>query len=1179
VDQCAGGFDLMPTGALVGISTVSDSCDPNLNLVMSGPVAIRRSNPVDISSNFSGVGLLDHHLDVIDTEILSMQLAGGGVTLRAGAGMGIGAQLRPSLGAIHEGPVNSTADSFFDVFFEIEIPGGGFAYNQEPLRVTSEITCVPPDANYLHPVGCVKLFTSPFVGAGQHVANLTSANHSTYPACGDPGTGPCDQPHDTPFCNKDECCTRVCELRPNCCTQAWDESCVAAAEVVCNPGACCLPQRDICDNPGTCANGFPNCNSNPDCLCFDAAEGSGGCSRNFSCAEHLPCPNGSSDCPSGETCYVNTCCNGPICGPSQCVTSSTAAPVDPSAGPTASGGQRVVSGAIPVPTLGCIVTDRIRCDELGGTYEGNGTICTPLTCPRTEACCLPEGQCRDALPDDCRQAGGRPQGPGTTCDGVRCGVVEVDHFPNTTAVMELQLPNGGNVPIALSGPTTVHVFFEGPNEGDANDSNGNGLDEVQTEMVDMQLTGSSPFGPVVVRLNPNIPSRGQIEETANTQPGRLDLPPFAATGTANSFFDVFFEIEVGGVKFHTATPKRMSSVIAHKPPAPGNTYENLEKITLLDENGNPTGFSIGAGRHTPRPPVEIDHFPNTTAVMELQLPNGDSEVIHLAGPTTVHVFFEGPNEGDANDDNGNGLDDVATEMVDMQLTGNSSFGPVLVRLNPAIPSRGQIEETANTQPGRLDLPPFAPTGTANSFFDVFFEIRVGPLVLHTATPKRMSSVITHKPPAPGDTYENPEKIPLLDANGNPTGLSIAAGRHTPNPALPEACCLPNGTCEVTLADRCRQAGGVPRGPNSQCLGDANDNGIDDACEPEHPCESCGGFPHWIDQCPGGFDDMPTGALVGIDLGGDCEADVSAVLNGPAHIVRSPSHDDSLFYPGLRPIDGHRDVIDTEIVAMELTGGGLTLRAGAGFGHGGVLRPSRGAIAEDPADALLGDSFFDVFFEVDLGGGHFAYNWIPVRVEADVTCLPPQVTYIHVLACIPLFPTPFQSPGVRPVAFLAEARHGAYPTCGSDVTGDCFTPHDTPFCNKGDCCHLVCELVPDCCGIAWSQLCASVAHDVCGPSQACCMPNGSCKESPPTLCESASGTPKGEGSTCENTRCPRAGDCRVDGRVDLRDVARFQNCFTGSRGHVGRECHCADLDADGDVDLVDWRIFGDLLTGP
>ena len=320
-------------------------------------------------------------------------------------------------------------------------------------------------------------------------------------------------------------------------------------------------------------------------------------------------------------------------------------------------------------------------------------------------------------------------------------------------------------------------------------------------------------------------------------------------------------------------------------------YENPEKILLLDENGNPTGFSIGAGRHVPRPVVEVDFFPNTTAVMELQLPDGGSVPIALSGPTTVHVFFEGANEGDASDNDGNGLDDVQTEMVDMQLTGASPLGPVLVRLHPSKPSRGLIEETANTQPGRLDLPPFAPAGTANSFFDVFFEIQVGGLRFHTQTPKRMSSVITHKPPAPGNVYENPEKILLLDENGNPTGFSIGAGSHVPNPqcgspgtgdcftphdtpfcnqgeccervctlapnccatgwstvcaglaqqfcAPPQACCLPDGRCKDLSAVVCTLGGGRRRGPGSACRGDGDGNNIDDACEtcPPDPATS------------------------------------------------------------------------------------------------------------------------------------------------------------------------------------------------------------------------------------------------------------------------------------------------------------------------------------------------------
>jgi len=380
-----------------------------------------------------------------------------------------------------------------------------------------------------------------------------------------------------------------------------------------------------------------------------------------------------------------------------------------------------------------------------------------------------------------------------TAAGSARAVVEVDYFPSTSALMELKLPTGASEAIALSGPTTVHVFFEGAKEGEASDNNGNGLDEVQTEMVDLQLTGNSSFGLVQVTLNPSMPSRGQIEETANTQRGRLDLPPFAPAGTANSFFDLFFKVQVGTppnvVTFFTAQPKRMSSVITHKPPAPGNTYESVELIPLLDANGRPTGFSIGAGRHVPQPVVEVDYFPSTVALMELKMPGGGSQAIALSGPTTVHVFFEGANEGDASDNDGNGLDEVKTEMVDLQLTGNSSFGPVQVTLNPSLPSRGQIEETANTQPGRLDLPPFAPSGTANSFFDVFFKVQVGPFTFFTAQPKRMSSVITHKPPGPGDTYENPEQIPLLDTNGNPTGFSIGAGRHVPQPVTDADCSL------------------------------------------------------------------------------------------------------------------------------------------------------------------------------------------------------------------------------------------------------------------------------------------------------------------------------------------------------------------------------------------------------
>ena len=271
----------------------------------------------------------------------------------------------------------------------------------------------------------------------------------------------------------------------------------------------------------------------------------------------------------------------------------------------------------------------------------------------------------------------------------------------------------------------------------------------------------------------------------NNTPGTLDLPPFTATGQADSFFDVFFEIVLpDGTVLHNQTPKRMSSVINHKPPAPGDLYEGLQDTPLFFANGEPSGFVLGAARHRPRPPIEVDQFEITSAQIELLAPDGSSELVSVSGPTTVHVFFEGLQEGDAVDDDNDGLDEVPTEMVSLNLTGNSSLGPVLVRVNPALTTTGGITERVNNTPGTLDLPPFTSTGQADSFFDVFFEIVLPDgTVLHNQTPKRLSSVINHKPPAPGDLYEGLQDTPLFFANGEPSGFALGAARHRPRPPV------------------------------------------------------------------------------------------------------------------------------------------------------------------------------------------------------------------------------------------------------------------------------------------------------------------------------------------------------------------------------------------------------------
>ena len=377
--------------------------------------------------------------------------------------------------------------------------------------------------------------------------------------------------------------------------------------------------------------------------------------------------------------------------------------------------------------------------------------------------------------------------------------VEIDTFEFTLGDLELRMPDGRRETIAVSGPTTVAVFFEGAQEGDASDNNGNGRDEVLTEMLELDLTGMSPtLGLVHVGLYPAIPSLGQIEELVNNTPGTLDLPPFTASGTAASFFDIFVEIEAGGGLFHTVAPKRMSTLISHKPPGPVAVYENCEELELYTASGQPTGFFLGCARHQPNPPVEIDVFGLALGMIELKRPDGGSERISLAGPATAQVMI--PPDGWAADTDGNGREQVTTRMMELDLTGTSpTLGPVHVTLNPTRPSLGQIEELTNNTPGTLDLPPFTASGTAESFFDIFVEIEVGGVVLLHEVPLRIATVITHKPPAPGEVYVDTGQGPieLLDANGMPTGFFLDGGWLVPNPIRIALRRLGRGRAEVS----------------------------------------------------------------------------------------------------------------------------------------------------------------------------------------------------------------------------------------------------------------------------------------------------------------------------------------------------------------------------------------------
>jgi hypothetical protein len=88
----------------------------------------------------------------------------------------------------------------------------------------------------------------------------------------------------------------------------------------CGPNEEFNPETCECEvigcSGGSCGS-FPSCNNDPNCLCFQTAEGSGLCWNRLAsqfCDEYQQCTT-SLDCPTGQLCAVSTCCPFGICIP------------------------------------------------------------------------------------------------------------------------------------------------------------------------------------------------------------------------------------------------------------------------------------------------------------------------------------------------------------------------------------------------------------------------------------------------------------------------------------------------------------------------------------------------------------------------------------------------------------------------------------------------------------------------------------------------------------------------------------------------------------------------------------------------------------------------------------------------------------------------------------------------
>jgi len=183
VDGCTASVDIIHTLWEVELDTVFDGnldCLLDISLTVSGPMRITRSAALDDSITFPGTRPTDSHLDVIDTEVVSLSLTDGAfVNVLAGDGSGNGGVLGPSYGAMAEQTSDSTlANSFVNIFAEAKA-FGVLIYNHAPISMTAVDDGVPSDEAYDSGPICVGGFTLP-VGGGQ-LGNLLKLAYTVQP--------------------------------------------------------------------------------------------------------------------------------------------------------------------------------------------------------------------------------------------------------------------------------------------------------------------------------------------------------------------------------------------------------------------------------------------------------------------------------------------------------------------------------------------------------------------------------------------------------------------------------------------------------------------------------------------------------------------------------------------------------------------------------------------------------------------------------------------------------------------------------------------------------------------------------------------------------------------------------------------------------------------------------------
>lgn len=161
---------------------------------------------------------------------------------------------------------------------------------------------------------------------------------------------------------------------------------------------------------------------------------------------------------------------------------------------------------------------------------------------------------------------------------------------------------------------------------------------------------------------------------------------------------------------------------------------------------------------------------------------------------------------------------------------------------------------------------------------------------------------------------------------------------------------------------------------------------DDFCDPGD---------HFIGNCGSGVNYVEGHLNIGIDTSLDGVADIDGIFVGYVRLVRSDPLDDSINFPGFRPVDGHFGVIDVEMPSMRSTGlfgtaaAGWTIRTGinsgvnvATLGAAGECEPGQVDCEQHLEDPAWAYSIFHLFFEIDIPGMGTLHNYNPALPDSN-----------------------------------------------------------------------------------------------------------------------------------------------------------------------------------------------------